>query len=39
MNRIKLLIAVIIIFSMLLVSTAFAAEPIKVYIDNTRLVM
>lgn len=39
MNRIKLLIAVIIIFSMLLVSTAFAAEPIKVYIDNTRLDM
>lgn len=39
MNRIKLLIVVIIIFSMLLVSTAFAAEPIKVYIDNTRLDM
>ena len=39
MNRIKLLIAVIIIFSMLLGSTAFAAEPIKVYIDNTRLDM
>lgn len=39
MKRIRILFTVIIILSMLIGNIAYAAEPIKVYIDNSRLDM